>query len=50
MNTFRVALKMERATPESLTNSINETYFAGFENVVNHITSKYDLQLAGVRG
>ncbi|KAH7320736.1 glycoside hydrolase superfamily [Stachybotrys elegans] len=40
MNTFRVALKMERATPESLTNSINETYFEGFESVINHITSK----------
>lgn len=40
MNTFRVALRMERAIPDKLTGSINETYFSGLEKVISHITSK----------
>ncbi|KEY74636.1 hypothetical protein S7711_05065 [Stachybotrys chartarum IBT 7711] len=39
MNTFRVAFKMERVIPETLTGTINETYFSGLEETVNHITS-----------
>jgi endoglucanase len=40
MNTFRVGLRMERAIPDELTGTINETYFAGFEEIVAHITGK----------
>lgn len=40
MNIFRVALRMERAIPDSLTGSINETYFAGLEDTISHITGR----------
>lgn len=38
MNTFRVGFRMERAVPDELTGTINETYFAGLEETVAHIT------------
>ena len=40
MNTFRVAFRMERAVPDDLAGSINETYFEGLEGIVNYITDQ----------
>lgn len=40
MNTFRVGFTMERAIPNKLTGSINQTYFRGLESIVAHITSR----------
>ncbi|KAL2107998.1 hypothetical protein VUR80DRAFT_4414 [Thermomyces stellatus] len=40
MNIFRVAMMMERAIPDQMTGSINETYFEGFEDAINYITGK----------
>ncbi|KAF6833678.1 endoglucanase 3 precursor [Colletotrichum plurivorum] len=38
-NTFRVQLKMERLTPNSLTAGFNTAYLQNLTQVVNHITS-----------
>lgn len=40
MNTFRIATRMERLVPDTLTGSINETYFEGLQTVVDHVTGK----------
>ncbi|KAH8714516.1 glycoside hydrolase superfamily [Ilyonectria robusta] len=40
MNTFRVGFRMERAVPDEMTGSINETYSSGLEEVVKHITGQ----------
>lgn len=40
MNSFRVAFRMERAIPDTLTGTVNETYFEGLESTVSHITGQ----------
>lgn len=40
MNTFRVGFRMERVTPSGITGAIDEAYFKGLQDTVNHITSK----------
>lgn len=41
MNTFRIPFRMERLVPDTLDGPINETYFAGLESTVAHITGQY---------
>ncbi|KAI6780846.1 Endo-beta-glucanase A-like protein [Emericellopsis cladophorae] len=40
MNTFRVGTRMERLVPDDISGPINETYFEGLKNIVDHITGQ----------
>ncbi|KAI1095404.1 glycoside hydrolase family 5 protein [Rostrohypoxylon terebratum] len=40
MNTFRVPFMMERLIPSQLTGTVNETYAAGLDDIVEFITSQ----------
>ncbi|KAK4166968.1 glycoside hydrolase [Cladorrhinum sp. PSN259] len=40
MNTFRIAIMMERLVPNKLDGPVNQAYLQGLTDIVNHVTSK----------